>query len=659
LAKVGSRVLVPFGPSKLQGVIVALSIHPPQGQDIPIGSSLRDIAELLDDDGTEPDESLLSLTRLISEYYLAPWGQCLRLILPDQPRARQRPSRRLTTRRNPAEADPVGEDFASRPLPSIPTAWRDSLKTALDQAHPATFLLQAPAAHRLACLLQATEETLARQRAALIIVPEISLASTIAGLAAARWAERVALLHSGLSPAAHDAAWRRVRAGTADVVVGTRSAVFAPFPSNRASLGLICVEQEEDHSLKEEQEPRYHARDVARMRADQKGAVLLLGSAHPSLETLQTVEPDRKLTLKTVNGSGPPATAPPAIEAVDLRLLPYRTLLSEPLIAGIKQALSAKSRVILFLNRKGFAPLLHCLDCGASPHCPRCSVPFTFYRRAGRLSCRYCGDSSSLPDTCPSCLASRLEPVGFGTERLEEEVRRLFPEARIGRLDRDLARTQAQADAVRGRLAAGELDILIGTQMLFRGFPLPPVGLVGLPYADAGLHVPDFRSAERTYQTLLDAAGLALPGDAGGKVVLQTYMPAHHAIASVVQQNETLFYEQELAFRKALGYPPFTHLISLHVSGKNAKLVQKAAGEWAGRLKVAAADLFPDEVTIMGPIPAPVAQLRGRHRWQLLVKSAQAEAARQTVRQTLEELERNKKRRGLKFDVDVDPMEMS
>jgi primosomal protein N' (replication factor Y) len=328
------------------------------------------------------------------------------------------------------------------------------------------------------------------------------------------------------------------------------------------------------------------------------------------------------------------------------------------LIAGIKQALSAKSRVILFLNRKGFAPLLHCLDCGASPHCPRCSVPFTFYRRAGRLSCRYCGDSSSLPDTCPSCLASRLEPVGFGTERLEEEVRRLFPEARIGRLDRDLARTQAQADAVRGRLAAGELDILIGTQMLFRGFPLPPVGLVGLPYADAGLHVPDFRSAERTYQTLLDAVGLALPGDAGGKVVLQTYMPAHHAIASVVQQNETLFYEQELAFRKALGYPPFTHLISLHVSGKNAKLVQKAAGEWAGRLKAAAVGLSPEEVTIMGPIPAPVAQLRGRHRWQLLVKSAQAEAARQTVRQTLDELERNKKRRGLKFDVDVDPLEM-
>jgi primosomal protein N' (replication factor Y) len=659
LVKVGSRVLVPFGPSRLQGVIVALSIHPPQGPDIPVGSSLRDIAELLDDNGREPDESLLLLIRLISEYYLAPWGQCLRLILPEQPRTRRRQSSRSMTRRSPAEAGSVAEDFASRPLPSIPIAWRDVLRAALGRAHPITFLLQAPATHRLACLLQATEEALARQRAALIIVPEISLASAIAGLAAVRWPQRVVLLHSGLSLAAHDEAWRRVLAGTADVVVGTRSAVFAPFPSNRTSLGLICVEQEEDHSLKEEQEPHYHAREVARMRANQKGAVLLLSSAHPSLETLQAVEPNQKLTLKTVNGSGQPVRKLPVIEAVDLRLLPYRTLLSEPLVAGIKQALSAKSRVILFLNRKGFAPLLHCLDCGASPHCLRCSVSLTFYRRAGRLSCRYCGESSSLPDTCSSCLAHRLEPVGFGTERLEEEVRRLFPQARIGRLDRDLARTQTQADAIRGRLAAGELDILIGTQMLFQGFPLPPVGLVGLPHADAGLHVPDFRSAERTYQTLLDAVELALPGNGGGKVILQTYMPTHHAIASVVQQNELLFYEQELAFRQALGYPPFTHLISLHVSGKSAKPVQRAAGEWAGRLKAAAAGLSPDEVTIMGPVPAPVAQLRGRHRWQLLVKSAHAEAARQTVRRTLEELERNRKRRGLKFDVDVDPLEMS
>jgi len=625
---------------------------------MPTGSSLRDIAELLDGDAAELDESLLWLTRLVSEYYLAPWGQCLRLILPEQPRSRRQQPRRPTTRGGVAEAGSIDEDVVSRPLPSIPTAWRDSLRTALDRKQSVTFLLQASAPHRMACLLHATEDTLARQRATLIIVPEITLASAMARLVSARWPERVALLHSGLSPAARDEAWRRVRAGTADVVVGTRSAVFAPFPSNKISLGLIWVEQEEDPSLKEEKEPRYHARDVARMRANQERAVLLLGSTHPSLETRQAVEPDRRLTLQASNASAAPLTKPPTIEAVDLRLTPYRTLLSEPMIAGIKNALDRGAGVILFLNRKGFAPLLLCRDCGAAPQCPRCSVALTFYRRAGRLSCHYCGDSSPLPDTCPTCLAPRLEPVGFGTERLEEEVRRLFPGARIGRLDRDLARTPAQAHATRRQMAARDLDILIGTQMLFQGPPLPPVGFVGLPHADAGLHVPDFRSAERTYQTLLDAVGLALPDDGGGKVVLQTYMPTHHAIVSVVQQNETLFYEQELAFRQALGYPPFTHLISLHVSGKNAKLVQGAAGKWAGRLKAAAASLSPDEVTIMGPVPSPVAQLRGRHRWQLLVKSEKTEGAGQIVRRTLEELDKKKGQRSVKFDVDVDPLEM-
>lgn len=731
--KVGSRVLVPFGPSRLQGVVVALSTQPPQGQGIPAGRSLRDIAALLDETaGTEVDQPLLELTRLIAERYLAPWGQCLRLVLPVQPppkqswrysltdegrkaagetsrlsetahalltrlsvapkglalsslqrtvagpvlqtlasltqrrlvqgletdRARRQPIHRQAGRRGEGDAGPVGEEPASVPLPPAQPAWRDSLRTALDRAQSVTFLLQAPAPHRTACLLQATEDTLARRRATLIIVPEITLASAIARLVRTRWPERVALLHSALSPADRDDAAHRIRSGTVDIVVGTRSAVFAPFPSHAISLGLIWVEQEEDPSLKEEKEPHYHAREAAWMRAGQQGAVLVLGSAHPSLETLQAVELDRRLTLQTTNGSAAPLTKPPAIEAVDLRLTPYRTLLSEPMIAGIRNALGAGTGVILFLNRKGFAPLLHCRDCGAAPQCHRCSVALTFYRRAGRLSCHYCGSSVPLPDTCPSCLAPRLEPAGFGTERVEEEARRLFPDARIGRLDRDLARTPAQADAIRRQMAAGQLDILIGTQMLFQGPPLPLVGFVGLPHADAGLHVADFRSAERTYHALVDAVGLALAGDAGGQVILQTYMPAHHAIVSVVQQNEALFYGHEMAFRKALGYPPFTHLISLHVSGKNARLVQGAAEKWAARLKAIAANLSPDEVTVMGPIPSPVAQLRGRHRWQLLVKSEQAEGARQTVRRTIDELEQSRGRSGLKFDVDVDPLEM-
>lgn len=743
---VGSLVLVPFGPSTLQGVVIALSTQPPGGLNHPAARRLREILSLLDDrTETGLDRSLLELTRQISEHYLAPWGQCLRLILPTpsprkpslryvltetgrqveegrprlsptalailarlaespkglaltslqralskpvaralttlkqrglvgelqqesskKPTAGQKVSRRPTrksARKNAGLPEPVPLPPVQAPVQATwQPAWQDKLRTLLDQAAHHAILLQAPAAERLACLLQAIDDTLTRHRTALVIAPEIARVVTIAALATTRWGERVATLHSALTPAARDDAWRRIRAGTADVVVGTRSAVLAPFPSGGPPLGLLFVEQEEDPSLKEEQEPHYHAREVAWMRARQQGAVLVLGSAHPSLETLHREELDR---FPPDGATDEPASASTgsrlaAVLAVDLRKTHYGTVLSEPLIAGMREALETRSgrlSVILFLNRKGFAPLLLCRDCGASPHCPRCSVSLTFYRGAGRLACHYCGAALPLPDTCPSCLAPRLDPVGSGTERIEEEVRRLFPQAKIGRLDRDRARTPAQVDAIHRQASSGELDILIGTQMLFQGAPLPRVPFVGLPHADAGLHVPDFRSAERTYHALLDAIDLAQPEDAGGKVVLQTYLPTHHAIASVVQHNPATFYEQELPFRQALGYPPFTHLISLHVSGKHPGSVKAAAERWAGWLKTAAGR-SPGEVTILGPIPAPVAQRRGLHRWQILIKSGNGKAAHQTVQLTLDELERTKGQSGLKFDVDVDPLEM-
>jgi len=264
----------------------------------------------------------------------------------------------------------------------------------------------------------------------------------------------------------------------------------------------------------------------------------------------------------------------------------------------------------------------------------------------------------------------RLEPVGFGTERVEEEVRRLFPGARIGRLDRDAASTAARAEAIRRLASVGEFDVLIGTQMLFQGTPLPPVGFVGLPHADAGLHLPDFRSAERTFHAILDAVAMVRPSEAGGNVVLQTYLPTHHAIAAVVSHNHSIFYDQELSFRKSIGYPPFTHLIGLRVSGKNAGLVREAAEQWARLLKAALQqgsageekpaphETLGRDATILGPVPAAVARVRGRHRWQLLIKSAKADTARQVVKRTLDVLEKRPGGSGLKFNVDVDPVEM-
>ncbi len=738
--QIGSRVRVPFGPGTVEGVVVAYRDQPPGGREGTDSAAprLREIGGLAGD-GTETiPQDLLELTRLVSEHYVAPWGQCLRLVLPPSPSARvahryaitdagrqvqsepgkpagqtrgsrlsatarevlarlakkPRGLRLLTLRgaiRGPVaatlstlkrrglvrEVSPDGEArlvgrrrlATAAAVPDVPSesiarkppgttiaqGW-DKLRAALDAPRQATVLIEAPAADRMESLIQGADLALARQRSVLVITPEIARAAAIAARAATHWGPRVGLWHGGLSLAARADLWRRIRTGSVNVVVGTRSAVFAPLPD----VGLICIDEEEDPSLKEEQEPHYHAREVAGMRAGQHQAVLLLGSSHPSLETRRQSHVDRLVMDETTTK---PAV-PPVIQAVDIRHTPYGTLLSESMIAGVRAALDARTGVVLFLNRKGFAPAIQCRDCGHALQCRNCSVALTFYRRAGRLTCSYCGTSFPLPNVCPVCQAIRLEPVGFGTEHLEEEVRRRFRNTRIARLDGDTARTPAQAEAIRLEVSAGTVDILIGTQMLFQGSPLPSVGFVGLPHADAGLHRPDFRSAERTYQTLVDAISLARPGDRDGTVILQTYLPTHPAIAAVVNHNPSLFYDHELESRRTLGYPPFTRLISLCVSGKHEGLVKEAAQQWATRL--AAASLryrsTTDEITILGPIPAPVAQRRGLHRWQVLVKATHAEAARLTVRSSLDALEQGRRRGrgtfGVKFEVDVDPIEL-
>jgi primosomal protein N' (replication factor Y) len=641
---VGSLVRVPLGPSTVPGVVVTVS---PEGPPAPAPARtpirVRDILAVADEseDGVVPPDTL-DLTRQVSDYYLAPWGQCLRLILPALPGARATArSRRASPAPALGQPSESGAAAGALTLPAAgPSEWRPRFEEALTAGRHETFLVEDDLLHRWAAMLEAVEAAVRRKRAALVITPEIARAAALAALSLRRWPGRVAQFHSDLPPAVRARERRRIQRGEADIVVGTRSAVFAPL----RAPGLIWVDDEDDPSLKEEQEPHYHARDVAAMRARQHGAILLLGTAHASVETRQQVG----ARFARVPGTRA------AVSLVDLRQVPPRTLLSEPMLAGIRTALEAGTGAILFANRKGFASALHCRDCGVSPACARCSVALTLYRKAGRLACRYCGASQAVPDTCPTCRSSRIEPVGSGTERLEEELRRLFPGARIGRLDRDTARAPEQAARLRNGIASGDLHILIGTQMLFQGLPVPPAGFVGVPYADTGLHRPDFRSAERTHHVLRDAVGLARPG---GQVVLQTMLPEHHAIAALARGDSAGFHEQELAFRRALGYPPFAHLISLRVSGKTDAAARAGAERWTAAVKEQGRK-HPGAVTVLGPIPASVGRVRGRHRWQILVKSPDGEQARQSVRATLEKMEAAKESRNLKFDVDADPVEL-
>ena len=642
--RVGAHVQVPFGKIELDAVVVAIGREPgaglrrAPGDRVPDITKLRAILSVCDGAaGSDIPSDLLILSRMVADYYLAPWGQCVRLILPP---ATTTAAETAASSRRRRKATPPAPTLPSTPMePDQLPGWWSDFGAALAQSRPATFILMERAPRQWRIIVDAIDVTLAQGRRALVISPSVSRADELAALARGRHGERVSVLHSGMPAAARAAGWTRIRAGDADVVIGTRSAIFAPL----RNIGLIAIEEEDDPNLKEETEPLYHAREVAKFRAQQHQAVLLLASPHPTMETLTVLGPH------AMPPSGPSYGAP--IQVVDLRSTAFGMLLSDPLIDAMAETLAAHDRVVLYLNRKGFAPALQCRDCGGSPSCSRCHVAYTFYKHRGRLACHYCGASAELPDVCPDCHAAKLEPSGTGTERVEDAVRRLHPSARIERLDRDRAPRPRQADAIRRRFNAGEIDILIGTQMVMQGPSLRSAGLLGLIHAEAGLHLPDFRAGERTYHGLLDAISLVRPD---GRVIAQTWLPAHPVIEALAQNRPALLYEPERSFRESLGYPPFAQLISLRVSATHAARAQAAAQQWSERL----ARVGGNVITIWGPIASSPPTLRGRHRWQLLVKAASADAARAAVRQTLEELEAGP-RRGLKYEVDVDPVALA
>jgi primosomal protein N' (replication factor Y) len=581
--------------------------------------------------------------------------------------------------------------------------WRAGLEEAVKAGGFVPILLHAPLESRLSCLRRAVADLTAKGRGALVVTGEAERAKFLCRLITQNGGPRAVLLHGGLSDAERFAAWRTIQQGEAAVVVGTRSAVFAPLPR----MGLVWIEGEGDPSLKEEQTPHYHAREVGWWRARQEAAVLVLASSHPSLETVVRVR-DAGLVL------GLPADqwGYPAVTTVNLREYPRGRILTPPMVQGIEDSLRQGTGAVLFLNRKGYGGALVCRDCGTAVQCSRCSVAATYYRRAAALLCHYCGRRLSPPETCAVCSASRLDLVGFGTERLEEDLRRLFPRIRLARLDREEAAAKPRSAAIVHLLRAGELDLVIGTQMLFQRGPLPRVGFVGIPYADAGLQVPDFRSAERTFGALLDALLLAKPAESGGRAVIQTLLPSHHAIAAAITPDSQRFYQSEAALRAVLGYPPLMHLVRLSVTGKDPAIVERAARRWQTLLLEAAASAVPtihdrqltpspepsppdrgrgkgegavgelsassgngtsvcaqddgpagadrpaagEEIVVLGPAPAPVPRVRGRYLWHLLVKSRGRELALRTVRTTLEQMERVS---GVKLDVDVDPIQFT
>jgi primosomal protein N' (replication factor Y) len=506
---------------------------------------------------------------------------------------------------------------------------RSLLKAGRGHASPAVFLLHGvTGSGKTEVYLQALAEVVKLGRQGIVLVPEISLTPQTIARFASRFPDRVAVLHSRLSLGEQFDEWQRIKNGEFDVVIGPRSAVFAPQPD----LGLIVIDEEHEWTYKQqEQSPRYHARDVALKLAELTGAVVIMGSATPDVETFYRAKRgDYRLLQLPERVTPREGSSLPRVEIVDLReelKAGNRSLFSRSLSQAAAEALADGGQVILFLNRRGAATFVQCRSCGLVLRCRRCEVALTYHAQGNVLVCHQCNYRMPVPQACPRCLSRRIKFLGTGTQKLEQETGYLFPQSRLLRWDSDVTRRGKDSHGeIMRRLQDHEADILIGTQMVAKGLDLPLVTLVGVVSADTSLNLPDFRAGERTFQLLSQVAGRAGRGISGGRVIIQTYSPEHYAIQAAAKHDYALFYEQEITYRRQLHNPPFSRLVCLVYSHTNDARCQREA-ERMGRSIIGERDSRGiADLSLIGPAPAFIRRLRGRFRWQLIIRGADPSA---------------------------------
>jgi primosomal protein N' (replication factor Y) len=753
----GARVLVPFSGRRVIGVVTG------PGEEV---KGLKDLAEVLDETPLVAPP-LLDLALWISDYYLAPPGECYRLILPPAGVRASRAVVRLAEAHDAPVDDPIvaalkagplkvstlarrlGRDPSSR-LARLRDAGVVSLEQSLDSPGfrhvPFAVLRDTPVAARgpaqgevlerlrraggrllvadlardrptlrgalrrlvelgavrledereerrpdglvggstatpsptpdqsrvLGALLEsvaaggfktfllhgvtgsgktevyfrAAQRTLENGRGAVILVPEIALTPLLVRAAKNRFGATVSVLHSELSLGERHDQWWRIREGSSRIVVGARSALFAPV----VDLGLIVVDEEHEGAYKQEESPRYHGRDAAVMRGKLEGATVILGSATPSLESHANALAGKYERLVLGSRIGPRGLA--QVEIVDRREVMRAggdPILTPPLVSALGERLERKEQSLLLLNRRGYAASLLCRECGQQAACPNCSVSLAVHREGRTSECHYCGFLQRTAAACASCHGEYLRLSGYGTEKVVEAVKAAFPSARVARLDRDLARRRGAVAQALSAFEAGETDILVGTQMIAKGHDFPNVTLVGVVDADVGLGLPDFRAAERTFQLLTQVAGRAGRGEVAGEVVLQSHLPDHYALGFACAQDYDAFFEREMEFRKTMGYPPATALVNIVVRSREAADGARDADALARALRVTA----PGRYRVLGPARAPLARLRQEHRHQILLKGRRG-PMREAVRRAL--VERYGSVRWPGVAVDVDPV---
>lgn len=705
--RVGTPVVVPFGKGSARGYVVGLPAQSPHPKLKPITSVIGKKSLI--------SPPLLELARWMSDYYLAPVEQAVAAVLPGVIREKPAGfvERLMVTpteqgqdvrtieavrRRAPKQAavldrllegtsvflsslaQAAGASTAAvralerkglvrisrSTVERSPDALRTLLPTqalalmpqqadalavtcrAIDTRDPRVVLLYGvTGSGKTEVYLQAMQHALTQDRGAIVLVPEIALTPQTVERFRGRFGDIVAVLHSHLSDGERHDEWHRVHDGRARIVIGARSALFAPV----RNLGLIVVDEEHEPTYKQEEVPRYHARDVAVMRGVKEDCAVLLGSATPSLESWNNALRGRYGLARMPHRVD--HREMPLIRVVDLRTEFEREgrhhVLSRDLLNAMRDRLARAEQIILFLNRRGYATSLVCPRCGHVARCTECSVAFTYHKQRNRLVCHICGGDHAVPSACPNveCRDPAFRYAGLGTERIEETLRKVLPKARVRRMDSDTMTRKSAYHEVLGDFRTGKIDILVGTQMIAKGLDFPNVTLVGVINADVALHRPDFRAGERAFQLLTQVAGRAGRGEVSGEVIVQTFTPYHPAIQAARRMDFEGFCDQELEFRRELSYPPFGRLVCLTLRGPDERAVQTEFAALAKRL----APYLPPGATASDPSPAPLARARGQFRYQLLMRGPSAAGLARAVRRALEGTRRPK---GLYLAIDMD-----
>jgi primosomal protein N' (replication factor Y) len=527
----------------------------------------------------------------------------------------------------------------------------DAIRAAVESKQFRTFLLHGvTGSGKTEVYLRAIEETIAGGRGALLLVPEIALTPAVAGQFLHRFGDRVSILHSAFSDTERIDQWRRIRTGQSSVVVGTRSGVFAPVKN----LGLVVVDEEHDHSYKQEETPRYNGRDVAIVRARALGATVVLGSATPSLESRHNAGRGKYTLLELPERIE--RRPLPSVELIDMRQEFLETrrqaTFSRRLSEAVRDRTEAGEQTMLLLNRRGFSSFVTCRACGERVQCRDCSVTLTYHKRDRRMLCHYCNYAERVPERCPKCASEYIYFVGAGSERVEEELHREFPRARIARMDRDTVSGRRRYETILHAFREKEYDILVGTQMIAKGHDIPNVTLVGVVSADVGLGMPDFRAAERTFQLLTQAAGRAGRGDLAGTVLIQTNNPEHYAIRLAATQDYAQFYEKEIQFRRLMRYPPFAALANVLLRAERQEDALAMSAELGNYLAPP-----PEGLKILGPAEAPVLKLMREFRYQLLIKSSSRVLLGEALR-GIRRFAAEKRWPAASLVIDVDPLSL-